>query len=52
MTYNENDGTYFLECRCGGEGFTVNEQELEDGVDRVACGSCSLIIKLQYEEIS
>ena len=49
MEYNEQLKTFHYDCRCGGLGFTVTEDELEEGVDRVYCGTCSLMIKLLYE---
>ncbi len=49
MTYDESAKTFHLDCRCGGEGFTVTEEDLERGVDRIACATCSLMIKLMYQ---
>jgi diphthamide biosynthesis protein 4 len=61
MNFNENTKTFSLPCRytslqtllkhnrCGGEGFSVTESELEENIDRVYCGSCSLMIKILYD---
>ncbi|KAF9110894.1 Diphthamide biosynthesis protein 4 [Mortierella sp. AM989] len=48
MEYNEDTGAYTLPCRCSGE-YIVSEDELELGVDTVACSTCSLIIRIHYE---
>ncbi|KAF9207655.1 Diphthamide biosynthesis protein 4 [Haplosporangium sp. Z 27] len=48
MEYNEETGSYSLPCRCSGE-YVVSEDELELGVDTVACSTCSLIVRIHYE---
>jgi hypothetical protein len=50
MEYNEEKLEYSLACRCRGEGFKITEEQLEQGIDRTACGTCSLLIKILYEE--
>jgi len=51
MEFHSEDLFYYLECRCGGEGFKVFETQLEEGIDRTICGTCSLMIKIHYEKI-
>ncbi len=50
MDYDSSLGVYTMICRCGGDGFRVQESDLEKNVDTLECGSCSFIIKLLYEE--
>ncbi len=49
MDYDSSLGVYTMSCRCG-DGFRVQESDLEKNVDTLECGSCSFIIKLLYEE--
>ena len=44
MEYNEKEASYFKACRCGGEGFKVFETQLEEGIEKFTCGSCSFMI--------
>ncbi|KAJ3121080.1 Diphthamide biosynthesis protein 4 [Nowakowskiella sp. JEL0407] len=52
--YDEQDLSYFVEghyeylCRCGGT-YKVTEEELEAGVKKVDCSSCSLQVILLYQ---
>ncbi|PRP83458.1 dnaJ protein subfamily C member 24 [Planoprotostelium fungivorum] len=50
MSYNEETMEYRLDCRCHGEGYLITEKQLEQGIDRAACGTCSLLIRINYEE--
>lgn len=40
--------TYSSPCRCSGE-YIISVNELELGVDTVACSTCSLIVRIHYE---
>lgn len=48
----ENNVVYWkYKCRCDDGEFIVTEQDLEDGVDIVECNSCSLNIKVLYQQL-
>ncbi|GAO49626.1 zf-CSL-domain-containing protein [Saitoella complicata NRRL Y-17804] len=52
MTYNEETGSWFYVCRCGeddGQGYTITEEDLEEGRDVVGCAGCSLWVRVAYE---
>ncbi|KAF9923527.1 Diphthamide biosynthesis protein 4 [Linnemannia zychae] len=49
MEYDEESGSYTSPCRCSGE-YIISEDELELGVDTVGCSTCSLIVRIHYEE--
>ena len=50
MDYTPSLGTYSSPCRCGGS-YTLRESDLEDGVDTVCCSSCTLSIRVLYQEV-
>ncbi len=50
MTYNGSIGTYSTGCRCGGS-YTITEGDLEVGVDTVCCSTCTLSIRVLYQEV-
>ena len=43
-------GVYSTPCRCGGT-YSLTEEDLEDGVGIVCCSSCSLSIRVLYQEV-
>jgi hypothetical protein len=47
MTEN-NDGSFVYDCRCGNQ-FSIDEQQLENGLDIVQCHGCTLCIKVLYD---
>ncbi|KAI9089616.1 hypothetical protein DFS34DRAFT_654520 [Phlyctochytrium arcticum] len=47
MDYDEGSGAFHYGCRCG-DTYCVTEKELEEGVDFVSCGACSLRIRILY----
>ncbi|XP_073899649.1 dnaJ homolog subfamily C member 24 [Castor canadensis] len=46
MTWNQDDQSFSLSCRCGGK-YTISKDEAED-VNLIACDTCSLIIELLH----
>ena len=51
MQYEEDargGGIWQYTCNCG-DGFTLTEQQLESGVEMVACRSCSLVLRPLYQ---
>ncbi|XP_042547390.1 dnaJ homolog subfamily C member 24 isoform X2 [Dipodomys spectabilis] len=44
MSWNEDDHSFSLNCRCGGK-YTISKDEAED-VNLISCDTCSLIIEL------
>ncbi|CAO2623421.1 Diphthamide biosynthesis protein 3 [Lemmus lemmus] len=46
--YSEDSETYFYPCPCG-DNFSIIKEELESGEDVAMCPSCSLIIKVIYD---
>ncbi|CAG8483765.1 6301_t:CDS:2 [Ambispora gerdemannii] len=40
--------TYTLECRCSSH-YIITEEDLENGIDIVACGGCSLRVRVLYD---
>ncbi|BFZ63633.1 Diphthamide biosynthesis protein 4 [Saitoella coloradoensis] len=54
MTYNAETGSWFYVCRCGeddGQGYTITEEDLEEGRDVVGCAGCSLWVRVAYEVV-
>ncbi|KAG4105905.1 dnaJ-like protein subfamily C member 24-like protein [Neocallimastix lanati (nom. inval.)] len=50
MEYDEDEETYFSECRCGGI-YKITVDDLENNVNVISCDICSLKIKVLYEVI-
>ena len=51
MDYAEDDagaGVWRYDCRCG-DAFVVTEEQLTDGIDTIACRSCSLLLRPLYQ---
>nr|XP_020021579.1 dnaJ homolog subfamily C member 24 [Castor canadensis] len=46
MTWNQDDQSFSLSCRCGGK-YTISKDEAED-VNLIACDTCSLVIELLH----
>ncbi|XP_048196803.1 dnaJ homolog subfamily C member 24-like [Perognathus longimembris pacificus] len=44
MSWNEDDHSFLLNCRCGGK-YTISKDEAEE-VSLISCDTCSLIIEL------
>jgi len=51
MNYDESTQTYHTHCRCNGEGFSITESQLEEGIDYVVCGTCSFMKKVLFQSI-
>lgn len=49
MTYDEKDFSYTYPCPCG-DMFRITLEELYDGEDIAKCPSCTLRIRVVYEE--
>ena len=49
MSFDPEDSTFSLQCRCGGR-YIISEAEMEEGVDIVCCCTCTLGIKLLYQD--
>ncbi len=49
MTFESSTGRYWFPCRCGGQ-YEVGEEELGEGVGLVCCSTCSLSIRITYQE--
>jgi len=49
MEYDEDEETYYYPCPCG-DRFQISREELEQGEDVAKCPSCSLLIKLIYDQ--
>ena len=49
MTYDEKDFSYTYPCPCG-DMFRITLEELYDGEDIAKCPSCTLRIRVIYEE--
>ncbi|KAK7603608.1 hypothetical protein V9T40_003607 [Parthenolecanium corni] len=47
--YDEEDETYYYPCPCG-DRFQISKEELKSGVDIATCPSCSLVIKVIYDQ--
>uniref|UniRef100_A0A2K6KMF4 DnaJ homolog subfamily C member 24 n=1 Tax=Rhinopithecus bieti TaxID=61621 RepID=A0A2K6KMF4_RHIBE len=46
MSWNEDDHSFYLSCRCGGK-YSVSKDEAEE-VSLISCDTCSLIIELLH----
>jgi len=49
MRFDEDNLMYFYECPCG-DLFEISLEELHDGEDIAPCPSCSLKIRVLFEE--
>lgn len=49
MTFDSTQAHYKSPCRCGG-WYMVSENDLEGGVELVCCSTCSLSIRILYQE--
>ncbi|GAM19039.1 hypothetical protein SAMD00019534_022140, partial [Acytostelium subglobosum LB1] len=49
MLFNEHSNQYSYPCRCSGT-YSISGDQLEMGHDIACCQSCSLTIKVLYEE--
>ncbi|XKL66722.1 hypothetical protein PGB90_010142 [Kerria lacca] len=47
--YDEEEDTYYYPCPCG-DRFQISKEELRTGVDVATCPSCSLVIKVIYDQ--
>jgi len=47
--YDEEEETYYYPCPCG-DRFAITKEELECGEEVATCPSCSLIIKVIYDQ--
>eukprot|EP00941_MAST-03F_sp_MAST-3F-sp1_P003559 g3559.t1 len=45
----EESRIFHCSCRCGGE-ITISEKDLEEGYDVAGCSSCSILVKVSYED--
>ncbi|CAG8439014.1 5774_t:CDS:2 [Ambispora leptoticha] len=50
MKYDKETFTYTLECRCSGQ-YIITEEDLENEIDIVACGGCSLRVRVLYDVV-
>ncbi|EKX35581.1 hypothetical protein GUITHDRAFT_79719 [Guillardia theta CCMP2712] len=49
MEFNEELKTFFFPCPCG-DRFQITVDELIDGEDIARCPSCSLLLRVIYDE--
>lgn len=49
MTFDPAQGSYKSPCRCGG-CYVVSNDDLEEGVEVVCCSTCTLSIRILYQE--
>ncbi|XP_005106922.1 DPH3 homolog isoform X3 [Aplysia californica] len=49
MEYDDETETYHYPCPCG-DRFEITKVELESGEDVARCPSCSLLIKVIYDQ--
>jgi len=47
--YDEEEETYYYPCPCG-DRFAITKEELEAGEEVATCPSCSLIVRVIYDE--
>ena len=50
MEYDEELETFFYPCPCG-DRFQITVEEIEEGEEIARCPSCTLIIKVIYDEV-
>ena len=49
MNFDPTEEQYESPCRCGGK-YVVMVSDLEEGVEVVCCSTCSLSIRVLYQE--
>ena len=49
MDYEESEQTFYFNCPCG-DRFLITLDQLKDGEDIAECPSCTLTIKIIFEE--
>lgn len=49
MTYDPDTCSYSAPCRCGG-CYVISEGEMDGGVDTVNCSTCTLSIRVLYQD--
>ncbi|KAL6115118.1 dph3 [Pungitius sinensis] len=47
--YDEDTETYYFPCPCG-DKFAITKEDLENGEDVATCPSCSLIVRVIYDQ--
>ncbi|XP_058510760.1 DPH3 homolog [Solea solea] len=47
--YDEDTETYYFPCPCG-DRFAITKEDLQSGEDVASCPSCSLIVRVIYDE--
>lgn len=50
MTYDPERGSFSSPCRCSGV-YVITEDEMEEGVDTVGCSTCTLSVRVLYQEV-
>ncbi|KAK2512078.1 Dph3, partial [Columba guinea] len=48
--YDEETETYSYPCPCG-DRFLITREDLENGEDVATCPSCSLIVRVIYDQL-
>lgn len=49
LEFNEEESTFYYPCPCG-DKFSITLEELAEGEDIARCPSCSLLIRIVYDE--
>ncbi|XP_065686204.1 diphthamide biosynthesis protein 3 isoform X1 [Patagioenas fasciata] len=49
--YDEETETYSYPCPCG-DRFLITREDLENGEDVATCPSCSLIVRVIYDQVT
>mmetsp|Transcript_19374 Transcript_19374/g.49671 ORF Transcript_19374/g.49671 Transcript_19374/m.49671 type:complete len:82 (+) Transcript_19374:224-469(+) len=49
MEFDDDSQTYYYPCPCG-DRFFITLEELHDGEDIATCPSCSLLIRVVYDD--
>ncbi|KAM4559969.1 diphthamide biosynthesis protein 3-like [Odontesthes bonariensis] len=47
--YDEETETFYFPCPCG-DRFAITKEDLENGEEVATCPSCSLIVKVIYDQ--
>lgn len=50
MTFDPTKECYESPCRCGG-CYLIDKDDLEEGVEEVCCSTCSLSIRVTYQQV-
>lgn len=50
MTYEGSEQMYYYECPCG-DKFEISLEDLYDGEDTAPCPSCTLQIRVVFNEV-